>query len=171
VHRPRRGGAEQFRGRYQLRLAEARGLIGAPCVGPSGTTPAPPGPPSVPPPPQPAADTVAPVVDVGARRRQRAVHRGGLVLDVGCPAATCAALATATLRLPRRRRALRIASRPSLIAARARATLRLALDAKTRAGVRKALRSRSSVAAAVGVLAVDTAGNRTVRTRTLRITG
>jgi hypothetical protein len=163
--------AEQFRGRYQPRLAEARGLIGAACVEPSGSPPLPPGPGAPPPPPPPAADTVAPVVDVAARRRQRALHRGAIVLDVGCPTEHCAALATATLRLPGRRRALRVQSEPSLIAAGRRSTLRLVLPAPTRAGVRKARRSRSSVAAAVGVLVVDTAGNRTVRRRTVRITG
>jgi hypothetical protein len=162
--------AEQFRGRYQLRLAEARGLIGTACVEPSGGPPAPPGP--TPPTPQPpAADTVAPVVGVAARRRQHALHRGAIVLDVGCPVEHCAALATATLRLRGRRRALRIESEPRLIAAGTRATLRLALGAPTRAAVRKTLRSRPSVAAAVRVLVVDVAGNRTVSTRTVRITG
>jgi hypothetical protein len=163
--------AEQFRGRYQLRLAEARGLVGAACVEPSGGPPSPPGLTAPPPPPLPAADTVAPVVDVAARRRQRALRRRAIVLDVGCPAEGCAALATATLRLTGRRRAPRIVSEPGLIAAGTRTTLRLALDAQTRARVRKALRSRSSVAAAVGVLVVDTAGNRTVRRRTVRISG
>jgi hypothetical protein len=162
--------AEQFRGRYQLRLAEARALVGAACVETSGNPPSPPGP--IPPPPQPpVADTVAPVVAVAARRRQRALHRGALVVDVGCPAEHCAALATATVRLTGRRRALRIQSEPRLIAAGTRATLRLALGAPTRAPVRKALRARSSVAAAVRVLVVDMAGNRTVSTRTVRITG
>jgi hypothetical protein len=160
---------EQFRGRYQLRLAEARGLAGAACVEPSGGPPSPPGP-TAPAPQPPAVDTVAPVVDVAARRRQRALHRRAIVLDVGCPAERCAALATATLRLPGRRHTPRIESEPGLIAAGTHATLRLALDAQTRARLRKALRSRSSVAAAVGVLVVDTAGNRAVRTRTVRIT-
>ena len=91
VERP----SEAMRDRYQLRLGEARGLIGAACV-------------------PLAVDTIAPAVRVAIRKRQRALHRGSIVVTVGCPDEPCTASAYATLRLPRARR-------PPLVIAAARA--------------------------------------------------
>jgi hypothetical protein len=163
------GPGETMRGRYQLRLDEARGLLGAACVAAAASATTPPG--AIVPAPARRVDSAAPVVELGGERRQRALHRGTIVLTVACPAEACTAAATATLRLPRATRAVRIGSKPRLLAAGQRRTLRLALDDRLRARVRKALRSRPSQAATVGVLVVDRAGNRTVRTRTVRITG
>jgi hypothetical protein len=161
--------AENMRGRYQLRLDEARALIGAACVPAAGDVPTAPG--SIVPAPAPPPDTIAPVVELGGDRRQRALHRGAIVLEVTCPAEICTAAATATLRLPRATRAVAIGSAPRVFAAGRRGTLRLALEGRVRARVRKALRSRPSLTAAVGLVAVDTAGNRAVRARRVRITG
>jgi hypothetical protein len=159
--------AENLRGRYQLRLAEARGLLGPACAAPAGDATAPAG--AIVPAPAPPVDTAAPLVELGGDRRQRALHRGAIVLEVTCPAELCTAAAVATLRLPGARRAVRVASKPRVFAAGQRRTLRLALDRELHARVRKALRSRPSLAATVGVVAVDSAANRTFRTRTVRI--
>jgi len=148
VERP----AEQARGIYQPRLAEARALIGGACV--------------------PAAlDTIAPAVSVAIRERQRALHRGAIVVTVGCPDEPCTASAFATLRLPRARR-------PPLVVALARAvpagherTLRFALRGELRRRVRRALRERGSFAATLRLTLTDAAGNRSARRRTPRITG
>jgi hypothetical protein len=160
---------ENMRGRYQLRLDEARGLLGTSCVAGAGDATAPPGP--IVPVQAPPVDAVPPLMALGGDRRQRALHRGAIVLTVACPAEACTAVATATLRLPRSRRPVRIGSELRVLAAGRRGTLRLALDGRLRARVRKALRSHPSQAATVVVLVVDRAANRTVRTRTVRITG
>ena len=160
---------ENMRGRYQLRLDEARGLLGAACSAGAGDPATPPA--AIVPAPPPLLDTAAPVAELGGAHRQRALHRGAIVLTVSCPAETCTAVATATLRLPRSRRPVRIGAKPRRLAAGQRGRLRLPLDRGLRARVRKALRSRPSQAVTVVVLVVDTAGNRTVRTRTVRIAG
>jgi hypothetical protein len=168
--------AEQFRGRYQLRLGEARALIGAACIpdatgaptAPPGTPPAPGAPP---PPPPRAADTVAPLVELTGQRRQRALARGAIAVTVACPAERCAAAATATLHLPGARRALRLTSRPRVIESGRHSTLRLALSRSDRARVRKALRSRPSLVVTIRAAAVDGGANLTIRKRTVRITG
>jgi hypothetical protein len=168
--------AEQFRGRYQLRLGEARALIGTACLPAGAGTPIPPGTPPLPgtpppPPSPPVADTVAPRVELTGRRQQRAAARGAVIIAVTCPAERCAAAATATLRLPGARRALRLTARPRLLASARPATLPLALTRSDRARVRRGLRSRPSLLATIRAAAVDAAGNLTVRNRTVRITG
>jgi hypothetical protein len=160
---------ENMRGRYQLRLDEARGLLGTACVAGAGDATTPPGP--IVPLPAPPVDALPPVTALGGDRRQRALHRGAIVLTVACPAEACTAVATAVLRLPRSRRPVRIGSELRVLAAGQRGTLRIAVGGRLRARVRKALRSHPSQAATVVVLVVDRAGNRTVRTRTVRITG
>jgi hypothetical protein len=159
--------AEHLRGRYQLRLGEARALIGAACS----------------PPPLPGAgvqigavaplqaDTTAPAARLDGDARQRALHRGALVVAVGCQDEPCTAGAIATLRLPRAQRPPQVASKARAIPAGAIRTLRIALRGVVRARVRKALRARRTVAATVRVLVVDAAGNASARTRTVRITG
>jgi hypothetical protein len=167
VQRP----AEQFRGRYQLRLAEARELVGAACVplpAPGSVTVSPA---AVTPAPAPAPDTTAPLVRIAGDRRQRALKRGAVVVFVACPAETCVAAATATLRLAHARRPPQLESALRVVAPGEQRTLRIALRGADRARVRRALRERPSVTASVQVLAADAAGNRTRRTRTVRIAG
>jgi hypothetical protein len=120
--------AEQFRGRYQLRLGEARALIGAACIPdatgapsvPPGTPPAP----GTPPPPPPAADTVAPAVELTGQRRQRALAAGR------SPSRSPVPPSAARPRRPRRcacpGRGARCASPPGRASSRAAATARCA---------------------------------------------
>jgi hypothetical protein len=157
-----------LRGRYQLRLGEARTLIGPPCTPPAEGPP-----PLLPPSPSPPStvDTTAPVLQLSVPRRQRALRAGAIVLTVRCPAEPCTTAATATIVLPRARRALKIALRPRVLAAGEPRRLRLVPGPDARERIRAALRSRPSVTASVRVTAIDAAGNRSARTRTVHVTG
>jgi hypothetical protein len=157
---------EQRRGLYARRLAEARALVGPPC-----TPPAPGAPPLPPPLPPPAADRIAPVLRLSARRRQRVLRTGAIVLTARCPAEPCALAAAATIVLPRARPALRIVLRPTALAAGDTRRLRFVPSAAARGRIRAALRSRPSLTASVRVVAIDAAGNRSARTRTVYVTG
>jgi len=116
------------------------------------------------------ADTTAPVLRLSGARRQRALHAGAIVLTVRCPAEPCTIAATATIVLPRARRALKIVLRPRALAAGTDLRLRLAPGAVARERIRAALRSRPSVTAGVRVTAIDAAGNGSARTRTVHVT-
>ena len=167
--------AAHNRGRYALRLGEARMLIGVLCTEP---VPPPPVVPAAPPPLTPAPpavatappDAVAPAVLVDAARSQRVLRRGAVLVTVRCPGEACSASATASVALPRGR-TLRLASSRREGARGQRLTLRLTLASDARAALRRALRAGRSPRALVRVLARDAAGNRTVVRRTIRLTG
>lgn len=173
--------AAESRGRYQLRLAEARALAGPPCVEPAPPVPVPPapGPPAppaadtatpagpAPPPsvPAPAADTTGPAVRLTGAVRQRALRRGALVVGVRCPAERCTAAATATLAIPGAARVFRIRAARRAIGRGQTRVLRLAVRGRVLRAARRALRGRPSLRAAVRVVVSDGAGNRTTRGR------
>ena len=170
---------ESDRHRYQQRLLDARGLVGPRCSPPPPPPPAqpqpqppppPPAPPPPPPPPPPAADTTAPLLRLTGSRAQRPLQRSAIVLGVGCPAEACTTSATASVRLPGARRALRIALKARAMAAGETRPLRFALTRSARTRLRVALRTRTSVTATVRIVVSDLAGNRVVRTRTVRLT-
>jgi hypothetical protein len=150
---------EQYRGRYQLRLADARTLIGPACGGAGAPSPG-----GV---QAPVADTVAPLLSVSGARTQRPLKRGAVVVLARCPAEACTASATATIRVPGVGRALRLVARKRAIAAGHATTLRLGLSA----AVRRALRAHRALTARVRVAVADAAGNRTIAGRTVRLTG
>jgi hypothetical protein len=158
VERP----AAQNRGRYQLRLEEARALIVALCQGgqPDGGMPSPP------------LDETAPPLTLrpgGVRLGPRA-----LSLTAGCPVEQCT-LAVAARILVRRRpaavaaRAYRLRSAPRTVPAGARATVRLRFGKRLRSAVAAALRAGRPVRARLRVEAADAAGNVTVARRALRL--
>jgi hypothetical protein len=109
--------AAQYRGRYQLRLADARALIVAGCV-PGGPIP-----PALAP-----VDTIAPLVGVTGRRIQDAIRRRAIVVEASCPAEACVARARGLLSLPGAARVHRIKSSPRQIGKgdKAKLTLRIA---------------------------------------------
>jgi hypothetical protein len=160
--------AEQYRGRYQLRLAEARALIGPAC--PADAPPG--GPPPVPAPSDASSsvDTTAPLARLGGPREQHPLRRGALLVDVTCPAEACTASATSTLRLPGRAHALRLRAKPVVLGRGQTLTLRLALSRTARAAVRRALRAHRSLKAKLVIAVADTIGNTTTATRTVRLT-
>jgi hypothetical protein len=155
--------AEQYRGRYQLRLPEARQLIGPACL---GDTP-PPG--STQPASAPAPDTTAPAVRLGGARDQHALRRGALLVQVTCPAEACTAAATGTVHLPGRVRALRLRAPRLPVGQGQTLTLRLALSRAARSAVRRALRSHRALQARLLVTVTDTAGNAATVARTVRL--
>ncbi|HEV2784826.1 MAG TPA: hypothetical protein VGV67_00445 [Solirubrobacteraceae bacterium] len=159
---------ENARHLYQQRLAEARALIGPPCTATVPPPPPPPAPP--PPPPPPAADITAPVVRVSGAGSQRALSRGSFVLIVRCLAEPCTTSATAAVALPGTRRAARIALKARAMAPGETRRLRFVLSRSVRERLRAALRTRRSVKATVRITVRDAAGNRLVRTRTVRLT-
>ena len=157
--------AEQYRGRYQLRLAEARTLIGPACpdgAPPGGAQPA--GAPS-------SLDTTAPLARLSGSREQHPLRGGALRVAVTCPAEACTAAATATLRLPGRAHALRLRAGPVVLGPGQTRTLRLALSSAARSAVRRALRARSALKAKLLVAVADAAGNTATTARTVRLTG
>jgi hypothetical protein len=154
--------AEQYRGRYQLRLAEARALIGPACQ--EGAAPG-----AAQPVPTPV-DTTAPLARLSGPREQHPLRRGALLVDVTCSAEACSATAAATLRLPGRAHALRLAARPVVLGAGQKRTLRLVMSRSTRAALRRALRGGRVVKAKLVVVVADTVGNEATATRTVRLT-
>jgi hypothetical protein len=143
VERP----AEQYRGRYQLRLAEARQLIGTPCTPP---------------------DTVAPLTSVTAAARQKALKHHGIEVSVSCLAEPCTADVQAVVRLGR---TPELAAPLATLAAAQDATFELKLKTGVRRLVAKALERGEHVRVEVTVTTTDAAGNRTVATAKVRITG
>jgi hypothetical protein len=149
--------AEQFRGRYQLRLEEARALIGAGCI-PDGLAP---------PPPIPPPDLVAPVASLD---RARVLARlRGLSIAVTCPAESCAVSAEARISLPGAARTYRVAARPRNLAAGTTERLTLNFGRKLRAALARQKRSGRHVRAGLKITAADAAGNSTSEQRRVRI--
>jgi hypothetical protein len=155
--------AEQYRGRYQLRLAEARTLIGPACpdAGPPGG--------ALPGPAPSGLDTTAPLARLSGPREQHPLRRGALRVDVTCPAEACAASATATLRLPGRSHALRLSGKPVVLGQGQTRTLRLALNRAARSALRRALRAHREVKAKLLVTVADSIGNAATSARTVRV--
>ena len=148
--------AERYRGRYQLRLGEARALIGAGC--PSSTPGT--GSPGTAPPAPVTLDTRPPVL----RLRLARLGPGGRGILVGaaCDEA-CVVRATARITIRGTARVYRLQSRARTLApsATARLTLRFGL-ALRRALKRSSMRGKR-VTAALSVRAVDSAGNASTR--------
>jgi hypothetical protein len=154
---------EQYRGAYQLRLAEVRELIGPACPGdPGPASPVAPAPVAVP-------DTTAPVARLSGSRDQRPLRRGAILVAVTCPAEACTAGATGTLRLPGRAHALRPCVCRVPVGQGQTLTLRVALSRAARAAVRRALRTHRALHARLRVTVTDTAGNAATATRTVRL--
>lgn len=139
--------AAQYRGRYQLRLNEARTLVGAGCT---------------------PADTAPPTTSVDAPPRQRAVRARSIRVTVGCPAEACTVGVGAVVRL---------GPRPTLtapvvtLAPGQVTTVRLKLRRAVRRLVARALDNHPRVRADVTVTTADPAGNTSVATQKVRITG
>jgi hypothetical protein len=154
VERP----AEQFRGRYQPRLGEARALIGPSCV-PDGA----PGPP----PSGEAIDATPPDLDLARARPLRRLR--GLTVGVGCPAEGCTVAVSARIALPGAARVYRLSSPQRTLAAGQRATVALRYGRRLRAALAKRRALGRRTRAQVSVRASDAAGNRSVERRRVRL--
>lgn len=144
----------QYRYRYQLRLDEARALIGA-CA---GATPTP-----------PAVDTAAPVVRVLAKRAQDPLRQRAIVVEAACPLEACVAVARGALSLPRAARVHRFRSSARQIPSGGRAKLKLRVGSGARHAIRHAVASRRRLTVRVTVTATDAAGNASTAKRTVTL--
>jgi hypothetical protein len=151
VERP----AEQFRGRYQPRLGEARTLIGPGCV------------PDAAPPPPPSPDTVAPELTLA--RSRLLVRLRGVSIGVECPSESCTATVGARIALPGAARVYRLRSAPRSLPPGEPTRVTLRFGRKLRAALaHRRSRGRHAVAQ-LTVVATDSAGNRSSERRRLRL--
>ena len=142
VQRP----AEQYRYRYQLRLGEARLLIGA-CTSP---------------------DTGAPLTQLDTPARQKALKHDGIRVSVSCPAEQCTADVRGRVLLGKRPK---LAAPLATLAPGQEATLKLRLKPGVRRLITQALKLDKRVRVEVKVTTTDPAGNTTVATQRVRIIG
>ena len=108
VERP----AEHYRGRYQLRLGEARELIGPLCMppggDPSGGSPAPEAP--------DPSDVKAPKLALRITQGQRPLGRRAILLRAGCPCEACVLAASGSLQAAGQKRVYKLTSKPRRLA-------------------------------------------------------
>jgi hypothetical protein len=171
VQRP----AEQYRGRYQLRLDDARALIASGCAAPDPAAPAPspyPGPPDPGAPPAPGAqlipDSVLPRVDVQARRFQDAAKSGALAVSAACANEPCLVRAAASVAISNRG-VFRVSVPPVQLARGQKRTFRLQLSSRLRKLAKASLRKKACPLAAVRVVAANAGGYRNSASRTVRL--
>ena len=151
----------QYRGRYQLRLADAQALIVAGCPPPPQAPPAPP--PSTTPPP---ADTVPPRLVLGGPVRQSR-RAGAVTVRVQCVTEACGVDAAGTARIAGRKRQLKLGRASASAAVDQVVVLRLRLPP----AARRALRGGHAVRATIIVTARDAAANTTMSRRIVRLGG
>ena len=141
VQRP----AEQYRYRYQLRLDDARQLIGPPCTPP---------------------DTVVPLTEVDAPRRQKLKRQ--VKVSVTCPDEQCTADVRARVLLGKRPK---LTTPLVTLAPGQDTTFKLRLRTSVRRLVMQALEIERHVRVRVTVTTTDVAGNTSRTTARVRITG
>jgi hypothetical protein len=156
---------EQFRGRYQLQLDEARALILAGCPQPPPPIPSPSQSPTPAQPPTPP-DSVPPRIALGGSTRQSSDARA-VTVRVRCVSEACHVDASGNARIARRQRALKLGPVSDSAAAEHTVTLRLPLPL----AARRALRSGQAVRATITVTARDAADNTTTRHRLVQLGG
>jgi hypothetical protein len=116
-------------------------------------------------------DTTAPTAALSGKKTQKAGR--SVKVDVSCPDESCTAKGSGSVSVPRvsaaRRFTLRAAT--AQIPSGGKATLRLKIPRRVLGTIKRALRGRAKVKARLKVSVVDVAGNRTVKRRTIRLTG
>lgn len=153
VQRP----ALQYRGRYQLRLAEASALITSTC--PGG------GPPAGSPPP----DTVAPTFKARVKRVQDPIRQGGVAIVVRCPLEDCVAVAEGRVAVGGAAYLRRVRSAPRRVARGGDVRLKLRFERRLIRRIKGALHQRHRARAAVKVTVWDAAGNAASARRKIRL--
>lgn len=117
------------------------------------------------------ADRTPPRVTVDAPSSVRVASR--VTVRLRCPAERCKATVSSKVRLPKvgrgKARTLRLPTSSRTIAEGRTTDVRIALPAKVRGAVRKALDAGKPVRLVVRVVVRDAAGNRTVRSSTIRL--
>jgi hypothetical protein len=141
--------AAQYRGRYQLRLADARKLVAATCLDLQGV------------------NVLAPVSRLKIKRRQHPSRTGSISVRVSCPKAQCVATVGAAFRVPGRRGVVKLNSDTALIAAGGRATVKVAVPHAVRKRIRALRGATTKVRLRVSV--AGTNGASTVRIRNITL--
>lgn len=142
--------AEQYRGRYQKRLEEARALVAETC------------------PNLQRQDPNQLRVAVSIPDKQRSHRSGAIVAKLRCPGEPCNASANALVKLPGQRRLLRLNSDTLMLPAGKRGAVRVIVRKQIRARLRKALAS-GAIRAQLRVEISDAQGRITTRTEKIRI--
>jgi hypothetical protein len=115
--------AAQYRGRYQLRLADARALIAQTCE-------------SLPQGGGGGGDIAPPKYSLRTAKRQHPLRTRSVTTQVFCPLEACNVGASAVITLAGRRHAIKVLTETSMLAPARRKTIKIALSK----GVRKAIR-------------------------------
>jgi hypothetical protein len=155
VERP----AQQYRYRYQLRLGDARALIGAGCLADGAPVP--------PPPPSETTDATPPDLELARARPLRRLK--GLAVGVECPGEGCTVAVSARIVLPGAARVYRLSAAPQPLAAGQRATVSLRFGPRLRTALAKRRGLGRHTRAQVRVRASDAAGNASVERRRVRL--
>lgn len=143
--------AEQYRGRYQKRLAEARTLIAETCPDLKRQDPN-------------ELRVAVTIPDV-----QRSHRSGMIVAKLRCPVEPCNATASAMFRMPGERRLTRLYSNTLMLPAGRRGAVRIQVRRALRKRLRQAVAS-GTVRADVRVSITDAQGRGTARSERIRLT-
>jgi hypothetical protein len=143
--------AARYRGRYQLRLADAQNLVKATCPGLQGI------------------NVAAPITRLSIQRRQHPVRSGAIAVRVKCLDTPCIAVITAGFRLPGRRRATRLTSDTAMLPAGGRLTLRVAVPRSVRRRIRTTLPRHGALPARLRISVSSSAGAGNVFVRRIAL--
>jgi len=110
---------------------------------------------------------LAPDVAVSRRRAQRILRQGGVVIGVAC-SEPCTVAAAGTVSVHGAARAFRLKRTARMLAAGARAELRVRITRRTRRPLKRALAHGRRVRARVTVRATDETGNQRSVTTAVR---
>lgn len=143
--------AAQYRGRYQPRLKEARGLITQSCPDLAGV------------------NVLAPSSSLKFKSRQHPGRTGSIAVRVRCPKSACLATASAQFRLPGRRGVVKLTSDTSMISAGNHLTVKIAVPKSIRKRIRKQLVRGVRAKTRLRVSVAGTNGAATVRVRKISI--
>ena len=117
--------AEQYRGRYQLRLADARALISLTCLSlPAGGN---------------GGDVTPPEYSSRYAKRQHPLRTKAISAQVFCPLEACNVGASAVISLPGRRHAIKVLTETSMLAPGRRKTIKIPLTKGTRKAISNSL--------------------------------
>jgi hypothetical protein len=141
--------AEQYRGRYQLRLTDAQKLVAATCVDLQGV------------------NVLAPKSHLTIKHTQHPARTGAIAVRVSCPKAACLSTLRASFRVPGRRGLVKLNSDTAMIAAGAHFTLKVHLPHSLRARIRQLGRSKTRARLRISV--AGTNGASTVRIRNIAL--
>jgi hypothetical protein len=147
VERP----AAQYRGRYQLRLADAQALVKATCPGLIGTS------------------ITAPKTSLLVKSVQHPARSSRVEFSLRCPKVSCTADATVMFRLPGRRKLVKLHSPTAMLEKGARTPVRISVKRSMRTAIRKRLARGQKTRTVLRVRVTGPDGATATRERVIRI--